>query len=107
MLLLLAMVTFAAMPKWVAHSHDRTHETMPALADTLSDHGLKGFDESGSSSTDPTHIHVHDLTGAPATLPATFADLCKFAIPGNACPVGRSASLADGPPTPLHRPPIV
>lgn len=111
MLLLLAMMTFAAMPKWVTHSDNRAHETMPALtADTLSDHARTGFDgadELDASSPDPTHSHVHDLTGAPATLPATFADLCRFAIPGNACPAGRSASLADGPLTSLHRPPIV
>jgi hypothetical protein len=111
LLLLLAVMTFTSMPKWVAHSHDRAHETIPALtADVSADHhhdGLDDADEPDSSFPDPTHAHVHYLSGAVATLPATFADLCQLAVAGGTCPPGRDASTSDGPLTPLHRPPIV
>lgn len=111
MLCLLAIMTFASMPKWVTHSHDRTHETIAALtADVPADHhhdGLDDADEPDTSFPDPAHAHVHYLAGAVATLPATFADLCQLPVAGGACPPGRATSASDGPLTPLHRPPIV
>jgi len=111
LLCLLAIMTLASMPKWVAHSHDRAHETVPALtADVPVDHHhdhLDEADEPATSFPDAPHTHVHYLAGVAATLPATLADLCQLAIPGGTCPTGRDASASDGPLTPLHRPPIV
>jgi hypothetical protein len=111
MLLFLLMMSFASMPKWVAHSHDHAHEINPALfAEVPANHhhdGLDDADEPDTSFPDPEHAHAHYLAGAAATLPATFADLCQLAAPGGACPPGRDASTSDGPLTPLHRPPIV
>ena len=111
MLFLLAMVTVASMPKWVTHSHDRVHDTALALtADVAANHhhdGLDDADEPDSYFPDPTHSHVHYVAGAAVTLPATFAELCQFAVLGDACPVGRAASTSLSPLTRLHRPPIV
>ena len=111
LLCLLAIMTFASMPKWVVHSHDRAHEMIPALtADVSADHhhdGLDDADEPDTSFPDPEHTHVHYLSGAVATLLATFADLCQLAVVGGSCPPGRDASTSDGPLTTLHRPPIV
>lgn len=111
LLCLLAIMTFASMPKWVAHSHDRAHETVPALtADASVDHHHDHLDEADEPATafpDAPHHHVHYLAGVAATLPATLADLCQLTIPGGTCPLGHDASTSDGPLTPLHRPPIV
>lgn len=111
LLCLLAIMTFASMPKWVTHSHDSAHETVPALtADVPVDHHHDHLDDADAPATpfpDAPQSHVHYLPGAAATLPATFADLCQLAIAGRTCPTGRDASMSDGPLTPLHRPPIV
>ncbi|TAM99297.1 MAG: hypothetical protein EPN40_05470 [Rhodanobacteraceae bacterium] len=108
LLCLLAIMTFASMPKWVTHSHDSAHETIPTLAvDAPVDHHLDNANAPATSFPDAPHPHMHYLAGVAATLPATFADLCQLAIPGGTCPLGRDASASDGPLTPLHRPPIV
>lgn len=110
LLCLLAIMTFASMPKWVTHSHDSAHETTPALTvDVPIDHHhdhLDNADAPATSFPDAPHPHMHYLAGVAATLPAPFAELCQLAIPSGACPLGRNASTSDGPLTPLHRPPI-
>lgn len=111
LLCLLAIMTFASMPKWVTHSHDSAHETVPALtADVPVDHYHDHLNDAGAPATsfpDAPHPHMHYLAGVAATLPAPFADLYQLSIPGGTCPLGRDASTSDGLLTPLHRPPIV
>jgi hypothetical protein len=108
LLLLLAIVTFASMPKWIVHGHDGAHETTPSLAiDVPGDHHHDDAGEPIVPLPDGSHVHAHYLGGATATLPATLAGLCQLAVPGDACPPWQDASTSDGPLTRLHRPPIV
>jgi hypothetical protein len=108
LLLLLAIVSFASMPKWIVHDHDGAHATTPALLiDASADHHHDDADESIVPLPDGSHVHAHYLGGATATLPATLAGLCQLAVPGDACPPWGDASISDGSLTRLHRPPIV
>ena len=108
LLLLLAMVTFATMPKWVAHSHGAGHNvavalTVVASADPQHDDG----DEPVPFSAETAHAHVHYLGGVAVTLPAALVDVCPPAAIGGCCPPWHSASMLDVPLASLHRPPIV
>jgi len=107
LLFLLAIVTFASMPKWVVHGHDSAHDTAAAVAiGAPGDRHHDGASEPIVPLPDGSHVHAHYLAGATATLPATFAGLCQPAAPDDACPRWRDASTPDGSLTRLHRPPI-
>lgn len=107
LLLVLAIVTFASMPRWIVHGHDGAHETAPSLTIGVSgDHHHGDAGEPIVPLPDGSHVHAHYLGGATATLPATLAGLCQMAAPGDACPPWQDASASDGPLTRLHRPPI-
>ena len=108
LLLLLAIVTFTSMPKWIVHSHGGAHETAPSLAIGVpADHHQNDADEPIVPLPDGSHVHAHYLAGATATLPMTLAGLCLLAAPDDACPSWRDASTPDGSLTHPHRPPIV
>lgn len=111
MLFLLTVVSFASMPRWITHTHDRAVETVLTLGVEVSaEHhhvDLDDADEPDTSFPDSSHFHVHYVAGTAATLPATLAELWQLAYPCNACPIGRDASTSDGALTTLHRPPIV
>ncbi|ODT95453.1 MAG: hypothetical protein BGO50_08745 [Rhodanobacter sp. 67-28] len=110
LLLLLAVVTFASMPKWVVHSHDGVHETVAALmGDVSADHYHDDADTDGDGATLPEmpHSHVHYLTGAAATLPSMWLDLFHPIVLRERCPAWCGRSAPDNPQTPLYRPPIV
>lgn len=108
-LLLLAFVTFASMPKWVVHSHDRAHETVAVLmGDVSADHHHDAdTDSDGATLPEMPHNHVHYLTGAAATLPSMWLDLFHPIVLREGCPAWCGGSAPDSPQTPLYRPPIV
>ncbi len=61
--LLLAIVSFASMPKWTVHGHDGAHATVPALAIDAStdDHHHDDADEPVVPLPDGSHVHAHCL----------------------------------------------
>lgn len=108
LVVLLAIVTFASMPKWIAHGHDDAHATASSLAvGTAFHHQHDVAGEPILPLPDGSHAHAHYLAGASATLPSTFIGLCQRAAPDDVHASWRDASTSDGPLTPLHRPPIV
>ena len=106
LLFLLAIVTFATMPKWVVHGHGIGHDAVVALtADVSPDHP----DAAAATpvSPDVAHDHAHYMAGIAVTLPAAFAGLGLPVAIGGLCPPWRETPALDRPATPVHRPPIV
>ncbi|MBN8712782.1 MAG: hypothetical protein J0H50_02260 [Xanthomonadales bacterium] len=110
LLLLLAVVTFASMPKWVVHSHDRAHETIAVLVgDVSADHHHDEAGTDGDVATLPEmpYNHAHYLSGAAVTLPSVWLDLPHPIFLREDCPSWCDRSAPDSPQSPLYRPPIV
>ncbi|WP_153022982.1 hypothetical protein [Rhodanobacter thiooxydans] len=108
LLFALAMVLSALMPRWITHSHDGAHTAVHAIAaDAAADH--QHADSAGEPVVplpDGSHVHVHYLAGAAATLPQVVVALCA-PVQADACTPWQDASAPDGSLTRLHRPPIV
>lgn len=110
LLLLLAVVTFASMPKWLVHSHAGAHETLSLFTDDApAEHYHDAADVEDVADVtlpDVPHRHVHYLAGTAATLPSMWLDLFHPVFQREGCPVWSGESAPDSPRVPLYRPPI-
>lgn len=105
---LLALVTFATMPKWVAHSHGAGHDVVVALTvASAAEPPHDDADEPAPFSADPAHVHVHYLGGVAVTVPLALLNVCPPAVMGRVGAPWHAALTPDAPLTSLHRPPIV
>lgn len=108
LLLMLAIMSFAAMPKWIAHGHDGAHEMVSSLvAGVAGNHHHDVADEPIVPLPDGSHVHAHYVAGSAATLPAPLVAVCQLMAPDDALSPWQDVSTSDGPLTRLHRPPIV